>query len=89
METFSWTWGLPTVGVVNVEVLADLRRQGLAKFLLANLLRYLQEQYFALVEMQTAERNQVAVKLCRSLGFEQVDFGRTYRRGSKAEQKAP
>jgi ribosomal protein S18 acetylase RimI-like enzyme len=89
METFSWTWGLPTVGVVNVEVLADLRRQGLAKFLLTNLLRYLQEQYFALVEMQAAERNQVAVKFCRSLGFEQVDFGRTYRRGPNAEQKAP
>lgn len=80
MEMFSSTWGLPTVGIINLLVREDRRRQGLAKFLIANALRYVQEQYFALAEVQTVERNQAAVKLYRSLGFEQVDYGRIYRR---------
>jgi ribosomal protein S18 acetylase RimI-like enzyme len=79
METFSWTWGLPSVGIIDVEVRDNLRRQGVGKFLVANVLRYLQEQYFGLAEVQTPERNQSAVKLFRSLGFEQVDVGRMYR----------
>jgi len=83
METFSWTWGLPSVGILDIEVRDDLRRQGVGKFLLANVLRYLQEQYFGLTEVQTPERNQAAVKLYRSLGFEQVDVGRMYRRELK------
>jgi GNAT superfamily N-acetyltransferase len=80
MEGFSWRWGLPAVGIVNLVTRDDVRRQGLAKFLMVNLLRYLQEQYFGLVEVQSIERNQPAVKLFQSLGFEQVDFGRVYKR---------
>ena len=80
METFGWSWGLPTVGLLNTEVRDDLRRQGVGKFLLVSILRYLQEQYFALVEAQVEERNQVAVKLFQSLGMQQVDVGRTFSR---------
>jgi ribosomal protein S18 acetylase RimI-like enzyme len=83
MEAFSWRWGVPVVGVMDVAVREELRRQGLAKFLLASMLRYLQEQYFGLVEVQTVERNQIGVKLFRGLGFEQVDFGRLYRRSAR------
>jgi ribosomal protein S18 acetylase RimI-like enzyme len=79
MEGFSWRWGVPAAGVTSLQVREDLRRQGLAKFLLAQILRYLQEQYFGVVEIQAPERNQPAVKLARSLGFQQVDFGRMYR----------
>ena len=56
------------------------RRQGLAKFLLTSVLRYLQDQYFGIVEGQTAEDNQPAIGLLRSLGFEQIDRGHLYRR---------
>jgi ribosomal protein S18 acetylase RimI-like enzyme len=80
MEGFSWRWGLPSVGILNLLTREDVRRQGLAKFLMVNLIRYLQEQYFGLVEVQAMERNQPAVKLFQSLGFEQVDFGRVYKR---------
>lgn len=79
MEAFSWRWGVPSVGVQNIAVHDDIRRQGIGRFLLAQLLRYLQEQYFGLVEVQVMERNQAGVKLLRSLGFEQVDFGRQYK----------
>jgi ribosomal protein S18 acetylase RimI-like enzyme len=79
MEGFSWRWGVPAAGVTSLQVREDLRRQGLGKFLLAQILRYLQEQYFGIIEMQSMERNQPGVKLIKSLGFQQVDFGRMYR----------
>jgi ribosomal protein S18 acetylase RimI-like enzyme len=85
MEGFSWRWGLPAVGIVDLTVREDLKRQGLAKFLLASTLRYLQEQYFGVVEIQAAETNTAAAALFRGLGFEQVDCGRTYRRQIAAD----
>jgi ribosomal protein S18 acetylase RimI-like enzyme len=79
MEGFSWRWNLPAVGILDLTVRESLRRQGLAKFLMSSIIKYLQDQYFGLVEVQTMERNQAAVNLYRGLGFEQVDFGRVYR----------
>jgi ribosomal protein S18 acetylase RimI-like enzyme len=81
MEGFSWRWGMPAVGILDLEVRQDLRRQGLAKFLMASILRYLQEQYFGLVEIQALEQNLPALTLLRTLEFEQVDVGHSYRRG--------
>ena len=80
MDGFSWRWNYPAAGVMDIQVRADLRRQGVGKFLLAQLLRHLQEQYFGVAEVQTFEQNQVAIGLFRSLGFEQVDTGRQYRK---------
>lgn len=79
MEGFSWRWGVPSAGIIGVTVRDDMRRQGIGKYLLMHVLRYLQEQYFGIVEIQVSERNQSAVRLCQSLGFEQVDFGRQFR----------
>jgi ribosomal protein S18 acetylase RimI-like enzyme len=81
MEAFSCTWNQPAVGILDVGVRDDLRRQGLGKFLLAQLLRYLQDQYFGICEVQSLEQNQVAAGLFRSVGFEQVDIGRIYKKG--------
>jgi ribosomal protein S18 acetylase RimI-like enzyme len=80
MESFSWTWNVPSVGLLNIQVRDDLRRQGLAKFLMSNILRYLQDQYFGVTEIQMADSDQPALNLCRGLGFEQVDVGRIYRK---------
>jgi ribosomal protein S18 acetylase RimI-like enzyme len=84
MEGFSWRWNSPAVAVVDLAVREDLRRQGLAKFLMAQILRYLKDQYFGVVEVQTLERNEPAVNLYRSVGFEQVDVGHVYRREPEA-----
>src|SRR5207253_7978021 len=84
MEGYSLKWGLPSVGLVNLEVRENLRRQGLAKFLIANILRELEKQYFGLVEFQALEDNQPAGNLVRGLGFEQVDLGRLYRKEPEA-----
>jgi ribosomal protein S18 acetylase RimI-like enzyme len=81
MEAFSCTWNQPAVGILEVQVREDLRRQGLGKFLLAQLLRYLQDQYFGICEVQSLDQNQVAIGLFRSVGFEQADVGRIYKKG--------
>jgi ribosomal protein S18 acetylase RimI-like enzyme len=68
------------LGVIDLWVRDDLRRQGLAKLLLAQVLRQLQEQFFALAEIQAPADNAAAVGLLKGLGFEQVDTGCSYRR---------
>jgi ribosomal protein S18 acetylase RimI-like enzyme len=78
MTDYGWRWGAPPAGVVDVQVRNDLRRQGLGKFLLAQLLRHLQEQYFAVAEVQVPEEEETAATLFRSLGFVQVDVGVSY-----------
>jgi ribosomal protein S18 acetylase RimI-like enzyme len=78
MTDYGWRWGAPPAGVLDVQVRNDLRRQGLGKFLLAQLLRHLQEQYFAVAEVQVPDGEETAATLFRSLGFVQVDLGVSY-----------
>jgi ribosomal protein S18 acetylase RimI-like enzyme len=80
MEGFSCRWNQPSVGITDLAVDEPQRRQGLAKFLFAQILRYLQDQFFGLVEIQAMENHAPAVSLIRSVGFSQVDAGRIYRR---------
>jgi ribosomal protein S18 acetylase RimI-like enzyme len=80
MESFSWSWNVPAVGLIDIAVREDLRRQGLAKFLMTQILRYLQDQYFGLVEIHAPEADRPLVNLYRSVGFEQADAGRIYRK---------
>jgi ribosomal protein S18 acetylase RimI-like enzyme len=80
MEGFSYRWNLPAVGLVDIWVRPELRRQAMAKFLLWRILLYLQEQYFLLTEAQSMQANEPAIKLYQALGFEQVDTGRVYQK---------
>jgi ribosomal protein S18 acetylase RimI-like enzyme len=80
METFSRHPGVHSVGVVALDVVPERRRQGLAKFLLAQLLRHLVDQFFSLIEAHTAADDEAAMNLLRGLGFAQVDTGHQYRR---------
>jgi ribosomal protein S18 acetylase RimI-like enzyme len=80
MEGFSWRWNLPAVGIVEVEVREDVRRRGLAKFLLVQILRYLQDQFFGVAEIHVRQNNEPALRLFQGLGFDQVDIGRSYRK---------
>ncbi len=85
MTDYGWRWGAPAAGILDVQVRNDLRRQGLGKFLLAQLLRHLQEQYFAVAELQVPIEEEAAAKMFRSLGFVQVDEGVGYRKSPPAE----
>lgn len=80
MQGFSQRWNESVIGITDVEVKSELRRQGLAKFLVAQIMRQVQEQYFNLVEVQVLESNPIAQTLFRSLGFQQVDTGRMYKK---------
>lgn len=80
MEGFSWRWQLPAVGIVEVEVREDLRRRGLAKFLVSQILRCLQDQFFGVAEVHVSQNNEAALRLFQGLGFDQVDVGKCYRK---------
>jgi ribosomal protein S18 acetylase RimI-like enzyme len=84
MEGFTWRWNQPAAGIVGVHVREDLRRRGLARFLLTQVLRHMQEQYFGIAEAQTMQGNRAAIGLYHHLGFSPVDVGNVYRR-AKAE----
>jgi ribosomal protein S18 acetylase RimI-like enzyme len=78
MDTYRPRWDEHAVGVLDLTVLPEQRRRGLGKFLLAQILRYLREQFFTLVEVQVAEGNAAGLGLVRQLGFGPVDAGRGY-----------
>lgn len=80
MDLFGWRWHQPSAGIVDLLVQEDRRRQGLAKFLLVQILRYLQDQFYSLVEAQAPATNTAAVKLLEGIGFKKVDEGLVYRR---------
>jgi ribosomal protein S18 acetylase RimI-like enzyme len=80
LEGFSWRWNKPATGIFDVEIRAHLRRQGLAKFLLASVLRLLQEQFYAVAELQVWADDPAGIGICESLGFQKVDVGYRYRK---------
>jgi ribosomal protein S18 acetylase RimI-like enzyme len=82
MEGFSWRWNQTAAGILDLEVRDDLRRRGLGKFLVSQILRYLQEQFFELAEIQALETDEPALRLVRGLGFEEVDQGHSYQKES-------
>ncbi|MGH7170071.1 MAG: GNAT family N-acetyltransferase, partial [Gemmataceae bacterium] len=80
METYTQRWNEHAIGITDIVVPAEMRRQGLAKFLMAQMLRYLQDQFFSIVEMQVQADNSAGINLLRGLGFEPVDAGHIYRK---------
>lgn len=80
LEGFGWRWNAPSAGIIDVQVRPDLRRQGLGKMLVFHILKFLQDQFFGIVELQVRSDDPAAVGMCKSLGFEQVDVGYVYRK---------
>ena len=78
LEGYGWRWGFPAAGVLDIQVREDLRRQGLAKLLLSQILRFLQDQFFGICEIHAAENCVELAGLCRSATMEHVDTGTTY-----------
>jgi ribosomal protein S18 acetylase RimI-like enzyme len=85
MDGYNDRWNAPAAGLLELQVRQDVRGQGLAKFLVTQLLRNLKDRYIGVVEVQVPETNQAALGLFRGLGLEQVDVGRVYRRDLTAE----
>lgn len=73
-------WGVPTVGLTELEVAGSRRREGLATALLSEAFRCLAQQGYRLIEVQTMTHNTAALALYHKLGFQQVDQGTVYRK---------
>jgi ribosomal protein S18 acetylase RimI-like enzyme len=78
LETFRPRWNEHGVAINDFEIIEPQRRRGLGKFLLAQIIRHLQEQFFTLVETQVAETNTAALELAGLLGFRPIDIGRCF-----------
>jgi ribosomal protein S18 acetylase RimI-like enzyme len=81
MEPFAQNWGGETcVGMIDLTVLPEHRRQGIARYLLAQILRHLRDQPFQLFEVMADLADPAAMGLLRGLEFQQVEMGHCYRR---------
>jgi len=66
--------------LIDVDVVPSHRREGLALFLIGEVLRQAAEQGIGLAEVQTMQQNTAALELYRKLGFHQVDSGAVFRK---------
>ena len=78
LEGYGWRWGFPSAGILDIQVRGDLRRQGIAKLLIAQILRFLQDQFFGICELHASADRPDLIALCKSATMEQVDVGTTY-----------
>jgi GNAT superfamily N-acetyltransferase len=78
LEGYGWRWGFPSAGILDIQVRGDLRRQGMAKLLIAQILRFLQDQFFGICELQAPADRPDVVALCKSATMDSVDTGTTY-----------
>jgi ribosomal protein S18 acetylase RimI-like enzyme len=69
-----------TLGLVDVEVDPQYRRQGAATFLLSESFRMMGMQGTKVVDSQTSQTNAAYVGLLRNLGFQQVGRGDVFRK---------
>lgn len=80
IEPLSTCWGLPTAGMFDLHVQSEIRRSGLATYLLAEAFGRLHNRGIVLVEAQTMQHNAPALALYNKLGFQKVDEGVVYRK---------
>ena len=79
MDLFVSKWnGRTAIGIMGFEVEPKLRRLGVGKYLLSQLLRQVQEQYFDIAEVHLRSDNQPAIQFLKSLAFDHVDTGQVY-----------
>lgn len=78
MDNFEGRWSESAVGILELFVRSDVRRQGLGRYIVDQLLRTIQEQRFGVVKVQFPIDNIAAAGLFHSLGFRHVDTGHAY-----------
>jgi GNAT superfamily N-acetyltransferase len=82
MDLASRNPGVRTSGLVDLLVAPKALHQGLATFLISEVLKELQQQGVGVVEAQTMQHNVAAIGLYKKLGFALVDGGAVYRKDS-------
>lgn len=72
--------GEPSAGLIELEIEAGHRRQGLVTYLLSEVFHDLGRHHVSRLKVQTMQYNSAAVSLYEKLGFQQVDQGVVYRK---------
>jgi GNAT superfamily N-acetyltransferase len=80
MQPLATAWGVHATGLMRVDVAGGQRRQGYAKYLLAEALHDLAQEGVALAETHVSEAHEAAIKLFFKLGFEATGHGTVFRR---------
>lgn len=80
LEPLSASWGLRAAGIIGLDVDIAFRRQGVATYLMGDVLRQLASQGVSLVQAQTMQANRPALKFYEKLGFRMVNQGAIYRK---------
>ena len=75
MEPLASSWGIRAAGMMELDVVAEERRIGIATCLLGEAFRSLKAEGVTQVEAQTMIQNKPAQALYKSFGFQQVDEG--------------
>ena len=78
MDGLGYKWPMPAIGIVEMSVEPELRKQAMGKFLLFQMLRYLQEQFFGTAEVHIDAGNDAAIDLAKKFGFVLVDEAVAY-----------
>jgi ribosomal protein S18 acetylase RimI-like enzyme len=82
MRWFGRDDGRARTGLLDLQVPADHRRKGYARYLLGEVFRRARSNLVHLVEVQTSAENQPALALYYSMGFVPIDQATTYRKES-------
>lgn len=80
MKEYGWRWGAPVAGIIDVNVRSEFRGMGLGRYLLALLVKHLQDQHFGYAQAQVNEGEEHARRIFQNLGFELIDHGVTYQK---------
>lgn len=80
IEPLATSWGIRTVGLIDLEIATQHRRKKMATYLLGEAFKELHKQGTSIIEVQTMAENEPAIALYKSLGFAKVDTGRVWRK---------
>lgn len=80
MQPLASAWGVAAAGLLHVGIEGPRRRQGLAKYLVAEALHDLGQEGVGLVETHVAEANMAAMNLFAGLGFTAAEHGTLFRK---------
>ena len=79
MQPLSTAWGVTAAGLLHVDIEGPRRRQGLAKYLVAEAMHDLAAEGVSLVETHVSDANTAAMNLFTSLGFTATEHGTLFR----------
>ncbi|WP_146396241.1 GNAT family N-acetyltransferase [Pseudobythopirellula maris] len=83
LEPLATSWGIRTMGMLDLLVEPEHRRQRMATYLLNESFRELLKRGVTMIEAQTMADNQAALAFYHKMGFTAVDHGRVLRRAPR------